>query len=103
MLRVTMLMVALSHVLAAAAPHPVSFSSANSAEPHFHATGDKLELGHDETACPVYTVQQTAFAHTQPVRLPTSHVGFASSVLEAHQALATSPSFQQYSRGPPLG
>ena len=100
-LRIAIALIALWQALATVAPHPVSFSGASSDKPHFHATGDKLELNHDETACPVCTLQQTARTSGQAVRLPIAAVSAQRIVFVAHQSTSQNPSIHVYARGPP--
>jgi len=100
-LRVAIVMVALWQVLVTFAPHPVSFSAASSGKPHFHATGDKLELSHDETACPVCTVQQNARTSAQPVRLPVAAVSTLHFVYATQRRTSQNSFIHVYARGPP--
>ena len=100
-LRIAIVMIALWQGLVTLVPHRVSFSSVSSDKPHLHATGDRLELGHDETACPVCTLQQTARSSAHAVRLPVAAVSPLRFVFEAQQPSPPNPSIHVYSRGPP--
>jgi hypothetical protein len=102
-MRIVIFVIALWQAGIAVAPHSVSFSAATSTRPHWHATGDSLELQHDETACPVCTLQQTARSTAQPIRLPVEAVApirFDATSKEPH---APDAFVLIYSRGPPLG
>jgi hypothetical protein len=50
--RLAILTIALLQLAIAMAPHTGSFTASNANRPHLHAAGDRLELAHDETACP---------------------------------------------------
>jgi hypothetical protein len=102
LLRFAIFLVAVWQVGAPLTPHRGTFSGATSTRPHWHATGDSLELGHDETACPGCTIQQTSRATTQAARFPLNAAGafrFVTGTVD--RPVAAFGSVYLFSRAPP--
>ena len=102
LLRFAILLVALWQVGTPLAPHTGTFSGATGNRPHWHATGDALELAHDETACPGCTIQQNSrtASHPSRLRLDAGHtVGFVRDA--ADQPVVLIASSFVFSRAPP--
>jgi hypothetical protein len=100
--RCAILLIALCQVAAAIAPHTGALSGATGAKPHWHAAGDQLEVGHNETACPscsghhrsITTASEAHFIFVAPKR----HARLHASQPKPARLLRRSPGL---SRAPP--
>lgn len=95
-------LIALLQFAIAVAPHTGSYSDATLNRSHLHAAGDRLELAHDETACPAcsgahLTAHVAKPAHVHFVPVTATVVGDVERA--APRAFAILTSIQ--SRAPP--
>jgi hypothetical protein len=77
--RLAVLLVAIWQVGSGLLPHTGSASGGTAARPHFHAVGDRLELGHDEAACPACSLTAVSTPATTSVKLVVHVVVFFRS------------------------
>lgn len=103
LVRFLALLISLWQVGTALVPHTEAIGRASADGPHVQQSGDPLEPGHNEAACPACFAQHTTQLGTRPVRLVLLQVAHrAPQVSTASNPHRLSTTFFCFSRAPPF-
>ncbi|HUP88845.1 MAG TPA: hypothetical protein VM100_05835 [Longimicrobiales bacterium] len=100
--RTLIFLIAVVQLAIAATPHTGLYSGASSRNAHLHATGDRLELIHDEAACPACSNINLIAHKSLPVQVGLQPFAtYARATVDDDSPRLHKPFSRALSRAPP--